>query len=279
MVTGIWRWISPPPVVGWRRSPCSSPTSRTAPAIRSSTASSNRPWASGIEGASFITAYPRRDALRVAAHHPARRHAGRADGPADRAAGRRVDRAGRRCRRRRTATIASPRARCAAEASRRKSCTRSASRQPTRTRAPGGRRAGWRSARGAGRLRRHSEQPDRRRDVHGCQPRGGARVRQRAGTAVVGEDRRSDRGVSQGAFARPGDGARVFRAGRAVREPGRTADAETNYQAGARAPRSDDRSREVPHARQLLPVRAQAGPGGRRSSPRWSRPTPPTRAA
>jgi len=67
LVTGIWRWISPPPVVA--KPPVSVLVAdfqnRTGDPVFNGVV--EQALGLGIEQASFITAYPRRDALRVAA--------------------------------------------------------------------------------------------------------------------------------------------------------------------------------------------------------------------
>ena len=67
LVTGVWRWISPPPVAA--KPPVSvliaDFQNRTGDPVFNGVL--EQALGLGIEGASFITAYPRRDALRVAA--------------------------------------------------------------------------------------------------------------------------------------------------------------------------------------------------------------------
>ena len=67
LVTGLWRWISPPPVAA--KAPVSvliaDFQNRTGDPVFNGVV--EQALGLGIEGASFITAYPRRDALRVAA--------------------------------------------------------------------------------------------------------------------------------------------------------------------------------------------------------------------
>ena len=67
VVTGVWRWISPPPVAA--KAPVSvliaNFENRTGDPVFDGVV--EQALGLGIEGASFITAYPRREALRVAA--------------------------------------------------------------------------------------------------------------------------------------------------------------------------------------------------------------------
>ncbi len=153
----------------------------------------------GIEGASFVSAYPRRDALRLVPavkRHDARRGDGQAhrDPRGDRSDRERIDRPGRHTVQAGRQNHRSPGARRGERDADPRHGGEGQERRPQRRRSHG--RKGPQRPR-----RRHGgrEPGPRRRNVHRRLARGGARVRARAGAPVGGEVRGGDRRLQEGA--------------------------------------------------------------------------------
>ena len=134
-------------------------------------------------------------------------------------------------------------------------------------RAANRRRAGGAGAHGA---RRHGGAGGLR-CVHRGQSRSRARIRERTGAVCGGQAGGGDSGVPCGDQARPGLWPRLFECRDGGVEPRAARRRRTVLQQCAREDRSHDRSREVPHARPV-PICSRATRRRRsRSSPRSSR--------
>ena len=213
----------------------------------------------GIEGTSFVTAFPRRDALRIAQQIAP-------DSPLNEEVARLIS-----TREGVDVIIAGAIAFDGSRYTLRVRAIDPSAQKPlleweTRCRGQGrragrGRQGGRRGPVGA---RRYVSQRRGRGDVYGAHTRRGARVRPRAGADVGRQERRGDGRVREGDRRGPGARTRLRRSRRAPRQRGPPRQGRRILREGHGADQPDDRARAAADPWRLLPADPQFRQGGRR---------------